>query len=55
MPIVMKTVLAEAGRLRERGGGTFLVLLLLEVANHLTEQGLVLGVQWLRHGGRWLG
>lgn len=34
---------------------TFLVLLLLKVANHLTEQGLILGVQWLRHDGRWLG
>lgn len=31
---------------------TFLILLQLKVANHLTEQGLVLGVQWLRHGGR---
>lgn len=32
-------------------GKTFLVLLLLKVANHLTEQGLVLGIQWLRHDG----
>lgn len=56
MPVAMKTHLAYGGAIRGAGVKeqvqTFLVLLLLKVANHLPEQGMVLGAQWLRHGGR---
>lgn len=54
MPIARENVISLRRDLKVGGRGlqTFLVLLLLKVANHLAEQGLVLGAQWLRHGGR---